>query len=315
MTDFTPESAHSGYASLVPHGLWTDDPEPSPARPASGAPQQSAASLAAAAQHLLDSMVRKRVPRVEALRKQLQNTSAGPSLEHIDGALAALHEATGAVDFMAGRSGGDRSLEFLQQCAALHTTGKRVNELAGKFSEHHATEGPVSRLLWIELVLESASLQKRVRQGAHWLAQMDRQLHTRRQSALAEVSQRALDELGRRGRALHERLQTVHRLCGHARGVHALCEQLAQQRTALATALHDKVRAAGDRLHDALQPLIEALAYRPLVPEELISAIDTRHELQVALTQARAEVAVLQAGMQELASQLAWIEQKAQRLA
>jgi uncharacterized protein with PIN domain len=313
MTDFTPESSLSGYASLVPQGLWTEDDEPAQPR-TTAAPQPSAASLAAAAQHLLDSMVRKRVPRVEALRRQLQQASAGPSLEHLDGTLAQLHAETGALDFMAGRSGGERGPEFLQQCATLSTTERSLHELADRFSAHHSTQGTVSRLLWIELVLESASLQKRVRQGAHWLAQMDRELHVRRQSVTAEVSQRALEELGRRGRGLHERLQTVHRLCGHARSVHALCEQLAGQRAELAGVLQEQVRSAGDRLHDALQPLIEAVAYRPLVPEELIAAIDARHELQVALTRARAGIAVLQAGVQELASQLASIEQKAQRL-
>ncbi|MBE7369373.1 hypothetical protein [Ramlibacter pallidus] len=313
MTDFTPESQLSGYPSLVPQGMWTDAQEPTPARPAS-APQQSAASLAAAAQHLLDSMVRKRVPRVDALRRQLQLATAGPSLEHVDAALADLHDAIAALDFIAGRNGGDRALEFLQQCAAIHRAGKSLQDLAGRLTEHHATQAPVSRLLWIELVLESASLQKRVRQGAHWLAQMDRELHKRRQSATAEVSHRALEELGRRGRTLRERLQTVHRLCGLARSVHAACEQLAQQRAVLGTTLQVKVPAAGDRLHDALQPLIEALAYRPLVPEELVAAIDTRHAMQVTLTQARAEVALLQSGVQDLAVQLAGIEQKAQHL-
>jgi hypothetical protein len=314
MTDFTPDSSSSGYASLVPQGLWTAEEEPPLPRAPAAAPQHSAASLAAAAQHLLDSLALKRVPRMDALRRQLQNVASGPSLDHIDAALAELQDDTAGLDFLAGRSGGERAPEFLQQCTELAAGAERLHLLAAAFAEHHSTQGPVSRLLWIELVLESGSLQKRVRQGAHWLAQMDKELNARRKAVTAEVSQRALEELARRGRLLHERLQTVHRLCGHARSVHTLSEQLARQRTALCATLQEKVRAGGERLQEALQPLIQAAAYRQLVPEELMAAIEARHAQQVALTQARAEITLLQAGSQELAAQLAWIEQKAARL-
>ena len=313
MTDFTPESALSGYASLVPQGLWEAQEAPAP-RPAA-AQQPSAASLAAATQHLLDSMARKRVPRLEGLRRQLQDTGSATTLDALDAALAELQAETGAVDFLAGRSGGARAPVFLQQCGALAGSTERLRALAGAYAEHHATQGPVARLLWIELVLESASLRKRVRQGAHWLAQMDKELHARRKSVTAEVSQRALDELARRGRLLHERLQAVHRMCGHARSVHALCEQLAEQRGKLCATLQDRVLPTGEQLRDALQPLVQAAIYRPLVPEELIAAIEAGHAQQVALTQARAELALVQAGTRELAVQLACIEQKAQLVA
>lgn len=312
MTDMSPESSLSGFASLVPQGFWSPAEEPSVPRPA--ATQKSAASLASAAQHLLDSMVRKRVPRMETLRRQLQSAGTGPGLEHIDAAIEQLHTAMGELDFLAGRSGGEAATDFARQGAVVATASDHLHGLASAFAEHHATQGPVSRLLWIELVLESASLQKRVRQGAHWLAQMDKELHARRQAATAEVTHRALEELGRRGRVLHERLQTVHRLCGHARSVHLLCEQLAGQRTDLCAALQEKIRPAGARLQGALQPLLEAVAYRPLVPEELMAAIEAHHQMQVLLTQARAEVALLQSCSQELASHLAWIEQKALHL-
>lgn len=315
MTDMSPESSLSGFASLVPQGFWSPTEEASAPKPAAtGSPQKSAASLASAAQHLLDSMVRKRVPRMETLRRQLQSAGCGPSLEHIAAAIQQLHSAMAALDFLAGRSGGEAATDFARQGVVVATASEHLQGLASAFAEHHATQGPVSRLLWIELVLESASLQKRVRQGAHWLAQMDRELHARRQAATAEVTHRALEELGRRGRALHERLQTVHRLCGHARSVHVLCEQLAGQRTGLCAALQDKIRPAGTQLQGALQPLLEAVAYRPLVPEELMAAIEARHRMQVLLTQARAEVALVQSASQEIASHLTWIEEKALHL-
>jgi imidazoleglycerol phosphate synthase glutamine amidotransferase subunit HisH len=106
----------------------------------------------------------------------------------------------------------------------------------------------------------------------------------------------------------------VHRLCGHARSVHKLCEQLQGERTALCATLQDKVLPGMGRLQHLLEPLLEAAAYRALVPTELIEAIDGRHEVQVLLTQAGAQILRLKSGDQELASQLAWMEEKARRL-
>ena len=62
-------------------------------------------------------------------------------------------------------------------------------------------------------------------------------------------------------------------------------------------------------LDQGLQPLLHAVAYRALVPTELMGAIDARHALQVALTQANAQLARLHAGDRELATQLAAMAQ------
>lgn len=319
MTDFAAES--TGFSSLTPQTFWVStSPTPLPSRPARVVTvlpaQSSAASLAAATQHLLESMVTKRVPRLEKLRLQLDRAGLGAGLAEIEDAVHHLHQGMGALDFLGGRHGGDQASEFVEQGAALSAASERLATLATHFTERHAIEGPVARLVWIELVLESRSLHKRVRQGAHWMAQLDRDLRTRRAAAASsDVTQRALGELSRRAQALHERLQMVHRLCGHVRSVHTVCEQLAGLRDALCATLQDKVLPARQQLHGALQPLLDAAAYRPLVPEELMAAIEARHELQVALTQAGAEIIRLQASRDELASQLAWMEDKARRLA
>jgi hypothetical protein len=164
--------------------------------------------------------------------------------------------------------------------------------------------------VWIDLVLESGSLRKRVRQAARWLAEMDQDLVARRKGATSEVTARAIDELARRANGMHARLQNVHRLCGDARSVHTLCEQLARDRSALCATLQDKVRPACAALDEALQPLLHAAAYRALVPTELIGAIDAGHALQVVLTQAAAQILRLRADDDELVTQLAWMEEK-----
>lgn len=319
MTDFTGES--TGFSSLTPQTFWVStSPTPlAPQRPPRVVTvlpaQSSAASLAAATQHLLESMVTKRVPRIEKLRVQLNQSGIGTDFAAIEEAIHRLHDDMGAVDFLGARSGGEKAVEFLEQGVALNASSNKLAKLAAAFAERDALEGPVARLLWIELVLESRSLHKRVRQGAHWMAQLDRDLRVRRNAAASEVTQRALDELTRRAQALHERLQTVHRLCGHVRTIHGVCEQLATLRTALCATLQGQVEPARQQLHAALQPLLHAAAYRPLVPEELMVAIEASHALQVALTQAGAEIVRLKASRDELTTQLAWVQEKIQRLA
>lgn len=316
MTDFMPESSSSFPPStMVGQMVWGSDAdgsfEPPPPRMP---PQRSAAALAAATTQLLEALVAKRVPRVEALRQRLhQNRPRG--LGEIEHAANVLNAEMEALDFLAGRTGGEQAADFGRHGAVVVAAAERLAGVSRMLVERHAVEGPVARLLWIELVLESDSLRKRVRQGAHWLAQMNRDLGHRRAAVTAEISQRALDELARRGTTLHQRLHTVHRLCGHARSIHALCEQMAEQRNHLCATLHDKVLPATTQLQQSLQPLVEAVGYRPLVPEELMTAIEAQHEMQVCLTQVAAHIVRLQAGDQELAAQLAQMEEKAGSLA
>jgi hypothetical protein len=306
MTDFLPESTWAEPASSGADWDSTLTRAPAQRRPA--------AALAAHIQELLDSMARKRVPRLDAVRARLQQARAHDPLAEVEDALHALHAATGAVDFLASRSGGERAGEFLRQgealAGALRTLGPRVTE----FLQREAVGAPVARLVWIDLVLESGSLRKRVRQAAHWLAEMDQDLLQRRKGANTDVTLHAIDELARRGAAMHERLQAVHRLCNQARAVHALSEDMAAERAALWTTLQDRVLPACARLDESLQPLLHAATYRVLVPTELIGAIDACHDLQVELTQATAHIERLRESGTELAAQLAQMQEKARLL-
>lgn len=314
MTDFAPESAwietpssagddfHESSLPLVPAG------GPGTDRP------RTAAALAAAVNEMLGSMARKRVPRLDAARERLQQARPGQPLDPIEDALHALHAATGALDFLAGRTGGERGKDFLRQGDQLAQAIHLLRQLAGDFMQREAVQGPVTRLTWIDLVVESASLRKRVRQGAHWLAEMDRDLQQRRRGANTEVTLRAIDELARRCAAMHGRMQAVHRLCSQARAVHGLSERLVAERGTLCAALQERVLRACQALDDAVQPLMHAGAYRALVPTELVGAIDARHALQVELTQAAAQIVRLHAMEQELATQLAEMAHKARRI-
>lgn len=314
MTDFASESSLAGLSSQAPTMVWGSDSDGSFAPAPPPPPPRSAAALAAATQQLLEALVSKRVPRVDALRRRLQ-VARPESLAEIAHAARLLHDELEHFDFLAGRTGGARAAEFCEHGEAVLAASARLHGIAAGLIERHATDGPIARLLWIELILESDSLRKRVRQGAHWLAQMTRDLATRRAHTTAEVSLAALDELARRGTGLHQRLQLVHRVCGHARSIHLLCEQMAEQRAALCATLQDRIAPAAAGLHAALQPLLEAVRYRPLVPEELMSAIEAQHEMQVGLTQACAQIERLQESDRELTEQLAGMQDKALALA
>ena len=311
MTDSMPESAWAEPAATSPDfpESTLSAPLPQPSPPAPRAEPRPAPALASDVNELLESMARKRVPRLAAVRQHLQQTGAALNLAQIEEPLLALHAATTALDFLAGLQGGAAGAEFLGQGLAFTTAAAAWESRMASFLERHASGLPVARLVGIELVLESGSLHKRVRQGAHWLAEMDQDLRHRRRTANSSVASGAIDELARRAKAMHARLQAVHRLCGHARRVHGLCEQQAHARADLCETLQLRVHAACHALGQALQPLLHAIAYRALVPTELIGAIDARHALQVELTQARAQLARLHAGERELAKQLASMAQ------
>lgn len=314
MTDFLPESAWSESASSG-GADYQDTSRPAPllelraTRPSQRAQRRPAAALAANVNELLVSLARKRVPRLDAVRERLL-ARPGLPLAPVEDALHALHAATTALDFLAGRSGGERGKDFLRQGDALAAQGSRLNTVVTEFLHREAVQGPLARLNWIDLVVESASLRKRVRRGAHWLAEMDQDLVYRRRDAHNEVAVRAIEELSRRGVAMHERLHAVHRLCTQARAVHALSERVAVERSALCTVLQQRVLPAYERMDESVQPLLHAAAYRALVPTELVGAIDALHELQVVLTQAAAQILRLQDLDRELALQLAAMEDK-----
>jgi hypothetical protein len=276
--------------------------------------RRPAAALAADVHELLESMARKRVPRLDAVRQRLQDARAGMELAALEDALHAMHATTTTLDFLAGRSGGERSGEFLRQGEALAVAVTHLTRLTGEVVQREGVRSPVARLQWIDLVVESRSLRKRIRQGAQWLAEMGQDLSQRRRQTQPGIAQRAIDELARRGSAMHERLQAAHRLCSEARTVHTASEQLAGERAVLCATLLERVLPACGQLDRELQPLLHAAAYRALVPTELIAAIDARHALQVELTQAAAQIIRLQAAEQELAARLAHMREKASRL-
>jgi len=317
MTDFSSESSWAEATASHVTDFW-ESTRPVPAQeqraPQDRMQRRPAAALAADVNELLESMARKRVPRLDAVRQRLQQARAGMALQPLEDALHLLHAATTALDFLAGRTGGDRSGEFLRQGEALAAGVAQLGALTGDLVQREGVQSPVARLQWIDLVLESRSLRKRIRQGAQWLAQMDQDLLHRRKQVQPDVAQRAIDELARRGVAMHERLQAAHRLCSEARSVHLASEQLAGERAALCETLLERVLPACADLDRELQPLLHAAGYRALVPTELIAAIDARHALQVELTQAAAQIIRLQAGEQELATRLAEMQEKARRV-
>jgi len=320
MTDFQPESS---WIESVDHSasVFRDSERLAPVEdegtitPASVRAPRPAAALAADVHELLESMARKRVPRLDAVRKRLQDSLPAPHTGPIEQTLQGLHDAIGTVDFMAGRSGGDRAGEFVRQGGALAGALSGLRTELAAFLQRETVGLPVARFVWADLVMESASLRKRVRQGAHWLAEMSHDLLTRRRGGHSEVAQLAIGELARRGMVMHERLQEVHRLCGQARSAHAVSERLAAERSALDDTLHLRVLPACGGFDDALQPLLHAAGYRALVPTELIVAVEAGHELQVVLMQACAQIERLSAVHQELLAELAVLEQQALQLA
>jgi hypothetical protein len=319
MTDFSPASSLSDFPqSTAAATFWAAAASGSRAanddltQPAPGA---SAASLAASVHELLASITSRRAPRIETMRHRLQETRAVQELADLDEALKALNASATGLDFLYARESGDKSIEFICQAKATTSDIHRVWVAGAGFFQRQNTCASMARLLCGELQTESRALDRRVRQGIDWLAAMDADIATRRASGPAEVTQRALHELERRGRVLHESLQVVGHLATHARQALAAAEQLAACHAVFAQTLREKAGPATSRLHDALHPLVKAGSAQSLEPARLLPLIDARHELQVALTQAGADILRLQACDKELVAQLAWMAHSGQRLA
>lgn len=278
-------------------------------------PTRSASSLAAAAHQVLQGLSGKRVPRLGNVRERLQAAEATWDLRELDRTLHALQDASAAVDFLPARGRSFPLAEFRRQAGALGTAARRMATLSLHFVGRHAAETVMTRLLWAELMMESRSIDKRVRQGLNWLRDMEQELATRRAAATAEVSQRALQELGRRGEVLEDKLHLVEGLCGAARASRNLGDQVQAHRAALCNLLQEEVRPTSLKLQHRLQALLDAAEGRHPEPAELLAAIDSRHELEVAVTRSVAELHHLQCLQNELQTQLAWMAQKEKPLA
>lgn len=275
-------------------------------------PGHSASGLLAGVQQLIERAMRKRVPRIDALQLRLQQATQGGDLQALVQALRGLDQEASRLDVLAARSGGDAADALARQCVAVTAAANHLWTIEAQVLTREAAVTQVARLLWIELLLEAAALDKRVRRGTQWLAEVHQDLAGRRALATLVVTHRALDELARRARELHDRLHVLRSLCSRARGVHARCEALADDRAALCRRLADQVRAGSTRLQESMQPLVRATDSAQISAADLVGVVDARHELQVALAQAGAQAARVEAHEQELARDLALLAQAVQ---
>jgi hypothetical protein len=321
MTDFA--SFSTGLTSFLPEPAWEPAWAPAPevhlhtasarrsgVRPA---PSRSASSLASAVHQLVESLSERRVPHLDSLRERLQQVEGSWALRELAHALRAVHDAAGAVDFLACRGAQAQAEAFRAQGEAVRAAARRLGSACMVFVGKQASDAAVARLLWLELQNEYRGLEKRVRRGLEWMVDMEHELDARKDATTAEVSQRALQELARRGQALEHRLHLARAFCGAARAARSLGAQVAEQRAALGTVLQEKLRPRGVELQQKLQPLLDAAGQRAVQPAELLAAIDARHQLQVVLTEAGAELMQLESLHKELSAQLAWLQQKAQQ--
>ncbi|MEJ5990671.1 hypothetical protein WG902_11780 [Ramlibacter sp. PS3R-8] len=307
MTDYLQDSARPPL-NPPPFSAWSSGPV---TQEASLPPRSSAAALASSLNELLAGIAARRIPHLEALRYRLQEVHAGTELAQLQHCLKMVQDSASAVDVLSARAGGEEADQFMQQVAALAENTHQLTFVGGSFLQRNQPVSSVARAVCMGLKLETEALMERVQQGMRWLHDMEQDVMERRDSATAEVSQEALRELARRGSVLQERLRQVDRLCGHARSALELAEQFYAQRAALCDMLQRRVRPRSRRLHEVLRPLLQADARTPQ-SAELMAVVESRHELQVVLTEAGADMAALRAFDRELVAHLDEMEQALQ---
>lgn len=300
MTDYLQDSARPPL-NPPPFSAWSSGPVV-PDAPL--APRISAAALASSLNELLAGIAARRIPHLDALRCRLQEVHAGTELAELQHCLKIVQDSAGGLDVLSARGGGDAADAFLQQVAALAENTHQLTLVGGNFLQRNQPASSVARAVCMGLKLESAALAERVMQGMRWLHEMEQDVIERRGAATAEVSQLALRELARRGGVLQERLRLMDRLCGHARSALELAEQFYALRAALCDMLQRRVRPRSRRLHEVLRPLLCSEG-RPPQAAELMAVVDARHDLEVVLTEAGADMVRLRAFDRELTAHLA----------
>lgn len=274
----------------------------------------SGASLLAAVHQLAEALTSQRVPRIDSLRQRVQHAGHLAGLEELDAALHGVHDDCAELDFLAGRRGQAQAERFRSQGAAVAASAARLASLSLIFVGRHAAEAATTRIAWIELGMECSAADKRAHKGLKLLAQLEEELAGRRAAATAAVTLQALQEFTRRGHRLEERLHQVEGLCGAGRAARSLADQAGLHWAELARVLQDEVRPGCAGLQHFLQPLVQAAGSRALETTELLAAVEAHHALQVALTNAMAELLHLRAVLAELHAQLVWMERKAKAL-
>lgn len=302
MTDFAPASSFYGDAESGAQASWAAAAEGSPITGAAAG--ASAASLAASVQRLLDSLVARRVPRIDGVRDALQRVRPLREMAEVVQALKALYAGAAQLDFLHAREGGERGAAFLQQSHVVTVDIQRLWVAGAAYFQRHGT-GTAPTEADPRLERELRALDRRVRQGMQWLGAMEADLAVRRAASTAEVALRALDELKRRGRLLRQRLQVIEGLVHHTGGALAAAAELSAGHAVFAETLRSRVAPATRRLHAGLQALQDGAG--PPGAAQLLGLVDAAHELQVGLTQAGADVQRLHQADQELGSHLAHI--------
>lgn len=305
MTDFAPASPLSEFPESTAPTFWAAAATGSRIAndPAGAAPGASAAALAASVQELLHTVVERRVPRIDALRDRLQGARPLREMADLVQALQALYAGAAQLDFLQAREGAVTSAAFLQQAGAVIVDIQRLWVAGASYFQRHGTR-EAKEAVGADLEHASRSLDRRVQQGLLWLGAMEADLAVRRAAGTAEVALRALDELEKRGQALRRRLEVVEELADHTRRALATAAQLLDGHAVFAQTLRAHVGPATLRLHSGLQALVEQDT-APLEPARLLPLVDAAHDLQVALTQAGADVQRLHAADQALAAHLA----------
>lgn len=298
MTDHLQDSARPPL-SPPPFSAWSSGPVASEAPLAA---RSSAAALASSLNELLAGIAARRVPHLDALRCRLQEVHAGTELAELQHCLKIVHDSASALDVLSARASGPEAVQFTEQVALVAETTHQLSLVGGSFLQRNQPASSVARAVCMGLKLECEALSERVRQGQRWLHDMEQDVIERRASATAEVSQLAFHELARRGGMLQERLQRVDRLCGHARSALELAEQFYALRSSLCDMLQRRVRPRSRRLHEVLRPLLQEDAAPQAA--ELMAVVDARHELQVVLTEAGADMVRLRTLDRELLAHL-----------
>jgi hypothetical protein len=306
MTDHLQDSARPPLTT-PPFSAWSSGPV---ASEAPLAPRTSAAALASSLNELLAGIAARRIPHLDALRCRLQEVHAGTELSELQHCLKIVHDSASALDVLSARAGGATAEQFTQEVALVAENTHQLSLVGGSFLQRNQPVSSVARAVCMGLKLESAALSERLQQGQRWLHEMEQDVIERRSSATAEVSQLALRELARRGGMLQERLQQVERLCGHARSALDLAEHFYALRSGLCETLQRRVRPRSRRLHEVLRPLLDIDA-RPQAAD-LMAVVDARHELQVVLNEAGADMMRLRAFDRELLAHLLEMERALQ---
>jgi hypothetical protein len=260
------------------------------------------------------------VRRLVDLRKQLEGQVAEARFDGVLGALRALAQQAGQLDFAqlqpkgwlarATGKGKEQAAGFLAQYDRTRKCGEDLQDDARALQRALVAQGTALERTLLEFDVELKAIEKIIDQGARWLQDMRSQLKAREAQGGDEAARKAMQEDDARCELLVARLKQLRGASSAAQQVMEQCRQQAARRSSLAERLQQALEGEWKTWQRRLEPIAKAARTGGAgAVEGADEARAAERDLKRCADQAAEDCAQVQAQQQALAGELAALQE------